>query len=523
MRSIVVITGIAISGFVIAMGCNVPTQSSSPITPQPARSNHTTGATQTPITETFVETPRITKQPTASPPTITPNSQGVSNEPILTPTATHGSETSNDAMLTIPSPEPIPTTTPNPIPNSSTAPTPDNISESQTALQKVAALTWIADGIGGGIEHDAANIFYAESKFRPRTTLAILGKHWINDGISEDELIAVQGIYGLSQGYELPMTEMEGDHENAEMILDMPFLETVTWADAYATSSLFGLYSNHNQQYREILAHPSINHHITDEDAIWISILAPLVANNLSAFQDAMNGNFALQTRVIETPISGRISISIMALGEAQYYAPLQIANLEQSVQFIEEFMGAPLPTKQITLVLEENALNGRGHKAFGYMVLTPEAWLSTVGHETAHYYWYGNRRWIDEGSAQLLGRLVQSPGLDPTAYSGSCSAASTIAELEAIPHERDEIGDFCAYVIGYGLLADLHKHMGRRQFQRQFQRLYQKTLVPRFTDGILDICDLQEAFISDLPEGLVSETENIIRRWYGGPMHCDH
>ena len=84
---------------------------------------------------------------------------------------------------------------------------------------------------------------------------------------------------------------------------------------------------------------------------------------------------------------------------------------LEEAVWFAESYMGEPFPLSLVLLLYADAVKPGFvGHNSGTGMVVHPdfdgddELGL-IVGHEVAHFYWYGSSQvWLDEGAAEFSG-----------------------------------------------------------------------------------------------------------------------
>ena len=139
-----------------------------------------------------------------------------------------------------------------------------------------------------------------------------------------------------------------------------------------------------------------------------------------------------------------------------------------------------------------------------------------SIAHEVAHYYWYGNADWIDEGAADFMAAVIESArtgrplvvGRPPCAYAGS------ISELESLEFERGDAEFQCNYSLGARLFMDLHRTLGAERFRQGFRELYLASKAERdahdYPTTSLGIGQVKEAFRSD--DGAA---EVVIARWY--------
>ena len=131
--------------------------------------------------------------------------------------------------------------------------------------------------------------------------------------------------------------------------------------------------------------------------------------------------------------------------GWARAPKPDTMDSLEKSVKFVESFMGAPLPVQMVTVLFADAvAPNFLGTNYGSSIAILPEhehereMLARTLTHEVSHYYWAGQKDWMDEGMANLIeisySRLTQGIPLMASEY--PCSFATNISELEQLDPE---------------------------------------------------------------------------------------
>ena len=84
---------------------------------------------------------------------------------------------------------------------------------------------------------------------------------------------------------------------------------------------------------------------------------------------------------------------------------------LEEAVKNVEFFMAMPLPTQVVTVLFADSVVSSyAGQNSGASIAILPEhennehsqlPWV--IAHEVSHYYWAGNRSWVDEGMANLI------------------------------------------------------------------------------------------------------------------------
>jgi len=345
---------------------------------------------------------------------------------------------------------------------------------------------------------------------------SLLQKPWVQDGINSVEASAIEHLFGLRRTYELMVK-----------ISRMPFLDSVEGTDATA---LFSLRSFEPAGLQEIMSHPKLSDGITDQEA---SIVVPLYITyhrNPDLVDTLLDpARTTVENRSIAMPLSGVMDLAIVrtTAGVAR-----SMDLLEHGVLSAEEFMGEPFPANSVVLLFD-NSLSGEElftHIQAGadYDVddgsynasLAPEL----IAHEVAHYYWGGNRPWIDEGAADFMELISENAriGAPIEITTGYACHSDSIAELERSKGNPYELTT-CDYYLGMKLFFDLYHGLGREPFRQGFRNLYLKSLQLQevsveFRDGPpVDIQHLEAAFKAGASDDVIAKVDEVIDRWYYG------
>ena len=244
------------------------------------------------------------------------------------------------------------------------------------------------------------------------------------------------------------------------------------------------------------------------------------VARNTSAFQATQ-----VETKPINLPHSGTVNLRINRSGELGSDRSMEI--LEHAVKTIEEYMGEPIPLKGNEIRLDfVDDLNVTGdftgvHKGTHMEILkevdkdqsiysskTNDPLGIIIAHEVAHYYWAGERNWLDEGAAEFLAIYVENKrvGRAINSRGKECTQASTIRDLESRKYKSGDDGFTCNYTLGEGLFLDLYGQIEQEDFRKAFRELYTTS-------------DEKEAGIYQVRQAFYPGSEwvqKIIDEWYG-------
>ena len=351
--------------------------------------------------------------------------------------------------------------------------------------------SWVGDSITAA-ETDAMYGLRWAARYNPELAEAMLRKSWVQDDITLDEATVLQYLHWITWYEDEPVPQVV---ETALRILDMPFLDSVTSADALTVRSLERIGDEGATEFLEVMSHPTISDGITDEEAKMVALLGGTYAYRPETGDALLRGTGVYwEERAVTLPISGEVSLAVVRIRDQ---STASMDYLEHSVRTIEEFMGVSLPTDYIALLYDDAVFPGSGGTNFGthmamqllYDVENSVWWNYTpfvIGHEVAHYYWRGNRDWIDEGSAEILGSISEyardETPIDVT--NNPCASVKTIGELEAMdPDALGTHGFNCNYSLGEQIFLDLYNSLGEETFRQGFRFLYLKSQEEDYSD----------------------------------------
>ena len=382
----------------------------------------------------------------------------------------------------------------------------------------VIGLGWVQDGIED-IEWQA--IRWVNRFDGGDVATSVVALAWMQDGVDDLEINAIEQLIFIDHH----------DAGEALRIVAMPFLETLEPPDISALDSLSALANTRHDDFHRVLSHPTLTNGITDD---WAKIVATLygVSKNNSDLVDTLldPDRVTLEERVIELPLAGETHLAIIRTGPG---AERSMDLLEHAVRNAEDFMGVPLPTNYVGLLFEKAVSGNSAGTNFGTHVAAlpkydvddggheAEFTGSLIAHEVAHYYWRGNRGWVDEGVADLMGSLSENARaghpVEVTNY--PCAYARTIAELDTLDPARGESEYTCNYALGERLFIDLYRSMDEDSFREGLRDLYLLSQVADEDEGQDDtkvgIEHLKAAFKGGDAENPIVNT--IAARWYNG------
>ena len=377
-----------------------------------------------------------------------------------------------------------------------------NIEDAGTA-SSVVALGWVQDGIDDVEAKTIEQLSYVVyGGAEVAAVLVTLG--WVQDGIDSLETQAIEEVSYLSHEHTVAALSVVG----------MPFMETIEPPDISAVASLWQLAADDLGTFDVVMSHEALREGISDDLAPVVATLHGVAETNPGLINVLLDSSrVLLERRTITLPLAGDVVLDIIRTAPG---AASSMDLLEHSVRRIEEYMGVRFPTRYVS-ILYENAV-GAGGKNFGtHIAILPKADVddeneldrTVIAHEVAHYYWSGNKSWIDEGGANFLEMERHFMGASPRDATASvsdppCGYASNIAELENLDEDIETV---CEYSLGERLFVDLYLTLGDERFREGFRTLYLSSAL-----GSIGIDQVREAFRSD--DGAAS---TVISRWYDG------
>ncbi len=404
--------------------------------------------------------------------------------------------------------------------------------------QRIKALPWIADGIDDP-EINAAEIFVEAAYSSPEFFDALMRRSWALDEISRDEELVVEylgRIVGSWWGGDEPDTQSM--RAMAIKILEMPFLDSVSFADASAVRFLADAkYSGTSAAFLELMDHPALIDGITDAEARLIAVLDQSYPDLSKMLLDL--GPAAVEHKIIGTRSSGDIELAVIRTKPGS--GPV-MELLEHSVRAVEEFMGEPLPVSYVGLLLVD-APGQQDSYAYAHnygthiRITAPprynvdydganQEWFAeTLAAEVAHYYWdrVSGNGWVVTGAVRLMELIsenarVGTPVERPFGYT-DCNVFS-IAEND---RQKDYSlrANACDNYLGEQLFLDLYHTLGRETFRRGFRDFYLKALrgaaLGDCAETLPDICRVEAAFKAGASGEVAAKVDEVVARWYHG------
>ena len=389
-------------------------------------------------------------------------------------------------------------------------------------VEKMLKLSWVQDNISAAESHTIYGIGGA-TLLDPEWAEKMLQKAWVQDDVTRDEGIIIRRLYWLVRSTD----EATEQRDFATSIIDMPFLDDVTFAEARAVMSLHYLtHSRLQASFRAIMSHPKVQDGITDQEAKVIAVLrtpAHYKPETVPDLLDGMDGTGSvyLEERIIQLPLTGETLLTIV---RTQDQTTASMDYLEHAVRFNEKFMGAPFPTNFIALYFGAvgtglNANNWYTHMAMGSDRDGPERKANVFAHEVGHYYFRSpGPRWIHEGAAEIITFVSE---YERAGYPLETHLNPPCDNIKTLPASDPDEYKHCAYYLGGSFFIDLYRTLGEDDFLRGFRALHRMRLLDNPDDDCFECTQLNvhyvlEAFTANVPEDVAAKAKEVLLKWYG-------
>jgi len=382
------------------------------------------------------------------------------------------------------------------------------------------------DGIAEPEKEMAQGLVHLATLYEPAFN-GLMGNSWTRESPGPSERTVVRGILSIAHQ----------DETVALRLTSMPFLSELEAADAAAMTSLRLLAHFNARDFQRVMSHPTLRAGISDDWAKIVALLNGVSLTNPGLIYVLLDPDrVILEERRVTLPRAGSVDLAIVRTGPG---AERSMDLLELAVRHAEAFMAEPFPAGYVALLFENAVVGSFAGTNFGtHMAVRPEYDVDdgsheaesvphTIAHEVAHYYWRGNRDWVDEGASEFMASIAESSrtGRPARASNPPCGHVSTIQDLEGLNAARSSDAFGCNYSLGERLFADLYRGLGEARFRQGLRNLYLLSQIEDDDDAQagtpVGIDDIREAFsaAADHATPLVDVT---VARWYDGTEAYD-
>ncbi len=343
----------------------------------------------------------------------------------------------------------------------------------------------------------------------------VAGFPWFRDGITSEEHWIVLNLKGLAEA-------------GVDIVVTMPFLQDLPAAGAAATHALASLAHWAPETLASVLEHPAVKDGIAEDETAVVSTLWGVHRTNPDLIETLLDpASVMLENRGITLPLAGEVTLTVIRTKPGMERT---MDLVESAVSAVEELMGSPLPSRQVTFLFEDAVLTTFFGTHYGtHVALSPkvdsmgmsrEQAYRPIVHEVAHYYWTGNEPWVNEGVANLLETVANDTFKDLPERDAvfPCPFARYISDLEAIGPQQRSRQFLCSYSLGERLFRDLYRKLGE-DFWDGLQRLYQKSQAEDESDSCegtsLGACHVEAAFKEGGSQEVIDIVDEVFDFWY--------
>ena len=289
----------------------------------------------------------------------------------------------------------------------------------------------------------------------------------------------------------------------------MPFLQSPSPGDREAAHSLMRINASSHATFDEILNHPTFSEGgIRDRHTSVIAVLWVETKNQPGSHAIVLDpAKTDISRATVTLPISGKVQVTLIRT--APDPGTDTMAKTLQALRINEAFHGEPLSTDSVNVIVTPNlpgtlaGQNSSSHIAIddSYEKHGGDRLLSLMVHEVAHYYWYGNQSWMDEGISAYIAAVALSTvsGNPPRAPQWNCAAYPTI---RSVPHTDPPHN--CNYQRGAEMFLHLREKTTDHRTRQILRDLY------RLTNRLRDEANTNTAYAGrrELESALSTQTE---------------
>ena len=360
--------------------------------------------------------------------------------------------------------------------------------------KKIKNLRWVKDSLTQEEAETTQDLLYLAANDH-ETLERVLALQWIEDSITQPESKAIQHLMYLSYR----------DKDTSRKLAGMPFLESVTEADALLIDGLHGRW--HRGTLAGFMKHPIVVDGITEAETVR-AVAATTIDDEGHLARILNPGSATVETIQTSSPRTTNLKISIVRAGNRR--ATDTSLVIEDAAKCVENAMGMPLPTNHVIVLLDDTGvLEGFAGANYGQAIAylregedgdkwQRAAFRKGMVHEVAHYFWRNNEAWVNEGIANTVEHNYgREAGLSPrmmTTQQKGCTT-TTLQALSALAPETHSPQFQCNYYLGEKIFLDLQNAQGVNQFRNGLRKLYQMSITLRKEDRKAGIAQVRAAF----------------------------
>lgn len=378
----------------------------------------------------------------------------------------------------------------------------------------VAGFAWFQDGV---TESERWTVWSLKeiSAAEPQFARLVASYPWVQDDVTDYERLAVQNLRHIVGA-------------GVDAMVTAPYLEALSPAGAAATTALAYLALWAPEGLALVVEYPTVADGITEDETVVVSTLWGVHQTEPDLVETLLDPARAmLESRPITLPLAGEVTLTVIRTKPGMERT---MDLVEAAVGAIEELMGSPLPSQQVTFLFADAVPTTFFGAHYGtHIALSPKVDSMSMSrdhayrpivHEVAHYYWTGNEPWVNEGVANLLTTVVDDTFKDLPERDAvfPCPYARRISDLESIGPQQRSRQFLCSYSLGERLFRDLYRKLGE-DFWDGLRRLYQKSQAEDESDTCegtrLGACHVEAAFKEGGSQEVLDIVDEVFDFWY--------
>ena len=390
----------------------------------------------------------------------------------------------------------------------------------------ISEMSWFADGVTEG---ESRAISYLDDIASKDIELAksVTGSLWFSGGVAVDESGAVASLANMASV----------NLELARLIAGSPW-----FADGqprklrdYLLRALWFLATSGQDALRRVTDRGWFRNGLSEEEAALVVVLEAESKDGEALFTDLLEGHH-VRSNTLSLPLAGEVNVWVFQ--STPFWRdediPTAIGDITRT---IEEFLGLPLPTSDV-IVLVENlpedllftwyaGLHRGSHIKLNRQYRADlETLKRTITHELTHYYRFGPR-WFNESVAHLMEAYVSdraggqslternAEASDGGQASWYCDQVETIAHGVFVDrHFRIAEVSQCTRALGRSFLLQVFGIVGEEGMASALRELYTPTELPTVADEQA----VYHALLRHTTPARQDSFRDLYRRLHGGP-----
>ena len=437
----------------------------------------------------------------------------------------------------------------------------DDISQNEAiVVQELAKLdTTVAQSLFEAVRFadvvtdSQATLFSAAPRItdtNPDLLAGLLNLAWAADGLSENEELAIALMEHFDQtGADIittipwftsgPLEDQEinsikafirlRDHspELSAQVADMDFFRnSVERHDNSAVDAIKTL--NQDPEDWALLSKQSwYQDGVSDDEAVVLTVLPGQAENVPTDYQSLVDNRFYMEKTTEPLPRSGSVDLYLVRFLEHPTESAT-MTHLRSAVLAIENYMGFPLPVKEIIMLFSTNIdAGGINYGSHFTLDLSEDANLPQlieggIVHEISHFYRVADSAWFGEGTANFLathvGFELYNQEVAPRSNRSTCpNDVTNITEIEAAYpgfYPEPIAHRFCYHNYGEKIIRGLKAAMGDEPFHTAWKEIFQTGIEE---DRIFTDEEIYQLFLKHAPTDRITRTNQVFVQYHGG------